>query len=76
MFSSLTGLLMTGLGTAAAVLAGLWGRHRYRVLKEDRDRIRATQDAIDQAAQRLEAARKTPVRPIDARRRTDFEQRP
>jgi len=67
---------MTGLGAAAAVLAGLWGRNRYRVLKEDRDRIRATHIAIEQAAQRMEAARKAPVRPIDLKRRTDFEQRP
>lgn len=59
-----------------AALAGLWARDRYRALKADRDRIQATHDAIDAAGQRLEAARKATVRPIDSKRRSDFEEQP
>ena len=70
--------LVAVFGGIAALFAGAWARQKYRVLKEDRDRIQATRDAIDRAAERLAAARKasTQATPIDARRRTDFEKQP
>lgn len=76
MLSSLAGLLTAVAGAAATVLAGLWARDRYRALKADRDRIQATHDAIDAAGQRLEAARKAEIHPIDTKRRADFERQP
>lgn len=76
MLSSLAGLLTTVGGAAIALLAGLLARSRYRALKEDRDRIQATHDAIDAAGQRLDAVRKAMAQPVDAKRRTDFEEQP
>lgn len=76
MLSSLVGLLTAVAGAAVAALGGLLVRHRYQILKEERDRMQATRDATEQAAQRLEAARKATVHPIDPQRRTDFEGQP
>ena len=76
LWSKLMGSLMAWLALAATLFAGLWGRKVYQTLKADRDRIQATRDAIDQAGQRLDAARKAPVTPIDVKKRRDFEQQP
>lgn len=73
---SLSMMLITGAGVIVAGLAGSCVRLIYLRVKDQRDQIKIQNDALDAAGKRLEAARQANQKPIDPKRRTDFESQP
>ena len=69
-------MLVTGFSAIIAVLTAAWARLAVKNAKAERDRIQAAHDAIDQAGERLEAARQASQKPIDPKQRKDFEGQP
>lgn len=72
----ITSLIMTGASTVIAVLAAAWARLAVKNAKAERDRIQEVHDVIAQAGKRLEAARQANHKPIDPKKRNDFEEQP
>lgn len=74
MFDSLGTILASLFGAAAVGLTAWFGRRAYTRVKEDRDRIKANQEAIDAAMRRVVAARRKSdtVVPLDAKKRDAF----
>lgn len=73
---SLASVVATGLGAVAAVFASLWARQRYATMKTKLDLAQSSRDAVDHAAERLAAVRKTQAAPVNPQQRTDFEKQP
>ena len=69
-------MLSTGAGIIVAWLAAAWARLMYRRVKEERDRIQESHDALDAAGKRLEAVRQANQKPIDPKQRKDFDGQP
>ena len=69
-------MLSIGAGVIMAWLAGLCGWLMYRRVKEERDRIQESHDALDAAGKRLEAVRQANQKPIDPKQRKDFDGQP
>lgn len=75
---SLGTILASLLGAAAVGLSAWWGRRAYVRVREDRDRIQANQQSVDEAMKRvIEARRKADTQvALDAKRRDTFEGQP
>jgi hypothetical protein len=78
MLDSLGTVLASLIGAAAVGLSAWWGRRAYTRVKEDRDRIRANEQAVDAAMQRvIESRRQADTQvALDPKRRDEFEQQP
>lgn len=72
----ITSLIMTAASAVIAVLATAWARLAVKNAKAERDRIQETHDAVEQAGKRLEVARQAKRKPIDTKKRDDFEEQP
>lgn len=73
---SLSMMLIIGSGTIVAWLAGSCARLVYLRVKDQRDQVKIAHDALDAAGKRLEAARQANQKPIDPKKRNDFEKQP
>lgn len=73
---SFTMMVITGASAVIAGLAALWARASMKALRAERDEVKTINEAMDAAGKRLEAARQANQKPIDPKRRDDFEGQP
>lgn len=73
---SLTMMLVGGATTVIGILTALWSRAKVKNIRAERDRVQEANYAIEAAGKRLEAARQASRKPIDPKKRDDFEGQP